>query len=179
MGFYLENYQRCHILAWTSLWIYLPFFIWGWLRLFEPEKYAPMYCAILLPLSGTVSIIHWKNNHTGDWRHCLDVCLAILLCIIFNFRIIIMGRYLVCFFISLLQLSFFISQRLEQRKRTICWKKVTILHLSFRYMGFWLAMIVHISHIHFSMFINLSMVLGLTLIYILHIKWLSLVKNII
>jgi hypothetical protein len=153
--------RRCHILAWTSLWIYVPFFIWCRLRI------APLYCAALLPVSGTISILHWKNNRTGDWRHRLDIFVAVLLCGILTYQLLITGRYVICTVLVFGQLGFFCRQRYIQRYNPVCWRETTQLHLMFRYIGFWLAMAVHMPHSGPLLFIALS------ISYMLHIVMLG------
>jgi len=147
--------QRCHILAWTSLWIYIPAFI-------SNQHWVDFS---LLVLSGTFSLLHWTRNRTGDWRHMGDIAFGVLLAITLNYRLLRARRIVTCLSLGGIQCILFFSQRIAQMQKPIQWKTVTYIHLAFRYAGFWLAMAVRLPDTWYHWF-------GLTIPYIAHIFWL-------
>lgn len=159
--------QRYYILAWTSLWIYVPAVVW---LIRFPSPLHPWYFLLLL-LSGTFSILHWTENKTGDWRHRADLVVAIVLAISLTYHLLKTGRFLICGFLSGGLSLFFILQRLAQHAKDVNWAWVTFLHIIFRYLGFWLAMSVHLSDA-WELHAYVGLWAFLTSIYILHIVWL-------
>lgn len=152
--------SRQRILAWTSLWIYVPSIVWI-IRFPSP---VPFWYFILLPISGTLSLLHWLNNSNGDWRHIADVTVAVVLAISLSYRLVETKRNLECACFCGGMASFFIFQRIAQRVTNVHWGLVTLFHVLFRYFGFWLAMAVHLSEIR-----NYTLWSTLTILYIIHI----------
>lgn len=149
--------QRNVILAWTSLWIYIP-------AIFSRQS---LPCILLLVLSGTFSLMHWTHNKTGDWLHLADILSAFVLACSLIYQLLEAHRIFTCIFLSSGLLYFFILQRHSQKGKNIDWRRTTLYHLIFRYVGFWLAMAVHHSET------NTSTWFLLTVGYVLHIFWLS------
>lgn len=150
--------QRCYILAWTSLWIFLPAILFdvSWLDF------------VLLLLSGVFSIAHWTNNNTGDWRHIGDISIAVCLAASLIYRLIKTTRIVACIGLGGAFGAFFALQRFAQARRSLDWGFVTVLHLLFRYIGFWLAMTA-LAPANWN---SISKWGGLTFLYWLHILWL-------
>lgn len=150
--------QRNVILAWTSLWIYIPVIL----------SHQSLPCILLLVFSGTLSLLHWTHNKTGDWLHIADIVSAFILASSLIYQLLEANRIFTCIFLSGGLLLFFILQRHSQTVKTVDWRLTTLYHLIFRYFGFWLAMSVH----HHSE-TNISSWFLLTVGYVLHIFWLS------
>lgn len=167
-----EIKQRDRILAWTSLWIYVPASI----LMLDPEFYTPvsmtsLLLVFLLITSGSFSLLHWNNNVSGSWLHIADFTSGVLLACFIVYNLVEFGRILTCSILAVGMFTFFILQRLEQNKRPVDWNRVTTLHLIFRYFGFWLAMeFVSPFSGHTGDFI-IRIVLHSA--YVLHIAWLQ------
>lgn len=161
--------RRNHILAWSSLWIYVPAAVW-----LLSDRSVPLWHVALLLLSGTLSLLHWTNNTAGDWRHRLDIAAAVVLAFALAFRLFItnqrriIGGMIVCG-----MTVFFVAQRRYQtRKEASPWGATTLLHIIFRYFAFWLAMAVHLEPFQLDVRDVLIVLVILTTLYVLHISWL-------
>lgn len=164
--------QRFHILAWTSLWLYVPPIVW-WLT--REINNVPLIYAIFIPLSGTLSLVHWTDNHPNSKKHKMDLYVAISLACMLTYRLIDTGRMLVCSCIVTCLMLFFILQRYAQRDKhnnnIVDWSMVTLFHLLFRYFAFWLAMAVHLPTTWPWELYAIVCAL-LTIIYISHVMYL-------
>ena len=160
--------HRFYILAWTSLWIYVPAIVW-FIR-----RQLPFLDCLMLLVSGTASILHWTKNKSNDWRHITDLVSAVILAVSLTYRLLQRHRFIVCSVLSGGLVVFFALQRFAQRKglQDVNWTLVTTLHVIFRYIGFWLAMAVHLPFDWTVSSYSLLVVL-LTTFYVLHIVWLS------
>jgi membrane associated rhomboid family serine protease len=70
-----SNDVRNNILKWALLWIFVPTVYYE----------CAMGYIILFLFGGTVSIIHWNNNHTMNWQHIFDMVFGVILaCILID-----------------------------------------------------------------------------------------------
>ena len=139
--------NRNWILAWTSLWIYLPAMI----HLLQRDWFA----FVLLSASGSFSILHWLDNKPNSVFHCLDIAFAVGNVIRIGWNYVMIPFFLL-----------FALQRWMQT-RNVDWDIVTMIHLLFRYTGFWMAMTVCCCWQTV-----LWLVLPLTCAYVSHIDYL-------
>ena len=140
--------NRNWILAWTSLWIYLPAMI----HLLQRDWFA----FVLLSASGSFSILHWLDNKPYSVNHCLDIAFGVA-------NVIRIGWSVYTFPF----LGFFCVQRWLQIEKDVDWETVTVVHLCFRYIGFWMAMTICCSWNTINW-----LVLPLSFVYALHIMYL-------
>jgi len=154
--------HRAYIIKWSSIWIFLPFFIWIWKRI--KGSTVPLYAAIFLPITGIASMLHWNNNHTGDWRHKFDLLSSTTLIILLAYRLIETHRIQLCSVLLSGIIGSFIIQRYLQIERGLSWDIITCIHLVFHYFIFLLAMSVHEP--------NITYILIITIFIILHMIWL-------
>ena len=164
--------QRNHVLAWTSLWIFVPFFVWLGCHVIGLPPGSSAFYAYPLVVSGVASISHWTDNVTGDWKHRADLgCATFLLCI-FTFRLLSTGQTGTAAALSSGLIVCFFLQRYTQTIRPVNWGKVLVYHSLFRYLAFWLSMSVHLPDVLTTASLLPGIVVVLTMFYVLHIKWL-------
>ena len=158
----MDFQHRAYIIEYSSIWIFLPFLIWLWK--WVKGVAAPFYTAIFLPITGIASMLHWNNNHTGDWKHNFDVVSSTTLIILLSYRLIETHRIQLCSLLLSGIIGFFIIQRYLQIERVLSWDIITCIHLLFHYFIFLLAMSVHEP--------NITYILLITIFIILHMIWL-------
>lgn len=165
--------ERNYVLAWTSLWIYVPALCWA----LHDTPSISYWCISLLPISGTLSIAHWSYNSANSWLHILDIAMAIMLALQLSYQLLIARKYIIWLTLFGGFIIAFVMQRLQQMRDEINWNTTTLLHLIFRYFGFWLAMAVHLPA-DLSYISWIITIVSLTWLYVLHIMWLTTqVKN--
>jgi hypothetical protein len=197
--FGITREQHDRVLAWTSLWILVPFFTWCMSGLMlEPGSHvAPWYLVVWLPCSAGVSLRHWIRNIRGSKTHKADMSLAISNIVIHVYLLVHIDRTLVAAGLCSALFFFFALARLTKSNYKpkdglsaaeddtvsshahVNWGQAMTFHTIFRYCAFWLTLSGHsysvrlldgMTHKQWWLF-----VVGLTTLYVQSI--LSLIKG--
>ena len=189
----VSRVQHDYVLAWTSLWILVPFLTWfsSGFVFAVGSHVVPWYVVLLLPFSCGISIKHWLHNMRGSIVHRLDMSLSTLSITTHIWFLVFIERAFVAYCLGLALVFFFALARLTKQNYTpnsghvdidkhmhINWGGAMIFHTIFRYFAFWITMYSHsysINVLNSMDFIQwLWFVMMLTSLYVISIVLLVL-----
>ena len=139
--------QQHHALAWSSLWILVPFGMW----VVQPElgiahaeaaeivvRQVPAPLALGLPLCTMASVMHWRNVVHGSLVHIADKAFATAICGGYSYVIgFEFGRPdVVAMLLGPLCIGYAFSLRYETPTGADNGKEL-VAHSTFRYFAFW------------------------------------------